>query len=224
MLRTNLSTRPFYNERAIHLLLGLAALLVLILTAFNAIRIVSLSRQNTQFSSLISRDRAEAQRLNAEAQKVRAGINPDELQATAAAAAEANRLIDQRTFSWTALFNHLEDTLPDEVMLTAVHPTFEENRTVVTMTILGRRTEDIEEFIEKLEGTGAFGEVLPTQSDPTDEGLNRVMLRTVYRGAGPGAAAPAPTSDSAPSTPDDDASGAGEPQGSPGSGREGSGR
>ena len=39
MLRTNLSTRPFYNERAVQLLLALAALLVVVLTAFNAIRI-----------------------------------------------------------------------------------------------------------------------------------------------------------------------------------------
>ena len=57
MLRANLSTRPFYNERAVHLVLGLAALIVLLLTAFNAIRVISLSRQNTDLSSLINRDR-----------------------------------------------------------------------------------------------------------------------------------------------------------------------
>ena len=39
VLRTNLSTRPFYNERAVHVLLALAALIVVVLTAFNAIRI-----------------------------------------------------------------------------------------------------------------------------------------------------------------------------------------
>ena len=33
MLRTNLSTRPFYNERAVHVALGLVALVVLALTA-----------------------------------------------------------------------------------------------------------------------------------------------------------------------------------------------
>jgi hypothetical protein len=141
-----------------------------------------LSRQNTEFSALINRDRAEAERLNAEAQKIRAGINQDELQATAAAAAEANRLIEQRTFSWTEFFNRIEETLPAEVMLTAVQPSFEQDTPVVVMTVLGRRSEDIEEFIDKLEGTGAFGQVLPTQSAPTDEGLNRVVLRTVYTG------------------------------------------
>ncbi len=180
MLRTNLSTRPFYNERGVQLLLALAALLVLILTAFNAIRILSLSRQNTDLSSLVNRDRQEAQRLTREAQRIRAGINVDELQATADAAAVANALIDQRTFSWTEFFNRIEETLPPDVMLTSVQPSFGQDETIIQMSVLGRRIEDIDEFIEKLEATGAFHDVLPTQEDTTDEGLHRLMVRSTY--------------------------------------------
>jgi hypothetical protein len=191
VLRTNLSTRPFYNERAVHLLLALAALIVLVLTAFNAIRIVSLSRQNTEFSSLINRDRAEAGRLTAEAQQIRAGIDQEALKATAAAAGEANRLIGRRTFSWTEFFNRIEETLPPDVMLTNVQPSFEQQTPVVIMTVVGRRTEDIDEFIEKLEATGAFGQILPTQNDPTDEGLMLATLRAVYTGTAAERSAPA---------------------------------
>ena len=190
MLRTNLSTRPFYNERAVHLLLAVAAVLVVVLTAFNVLRIVMLSRQNTELSSIVNRDRDEAQRLTREAQKVRAGINQDELQATATAAESANVLIEQRTFSWTEFFNHIEATLPADVMLTAVQPTFKNDVTIVQMTVLGRRTEDIDEFMEKLEATGAFEDVLPSQEDPTDEGLHRVLLSGTYTGASGNAAAP----------------------------------
>lgn len=182
MLRTNLSTRPFYNERAVQLLLALAALLVVVLTAFNAIRIYSLSRQNTELSSLVNRDRQEAQRLTREAQRIRAGINVDELQATADAAAVANALIDQRTFSWTEFFNRIEETLPPDVMLTSVQPSFAQDATSIQMSVLGRRIEDIDEFIEKLEATGAFHDVLPTQEDTTDEGLHRLMVRSIYTG------------------------------------------
>ena len=182
MLRTNLSTRPFYNERAVQLLLALAALLVVILTTFNAIRIFSLSRQNTELSSLVNRDRQEAQRLTREAQRIRAAINVDELQATADAAGVANALIDQRTFSWTEFFNRIEETLPPDVMLTSVQPSFAQNATSIQMSVLGRRIEDIDEFIEKLEATGAFHDVLPTQEDTTDEGLHRLMVRSIYTG------------------------------------------
>lgn len=193
MLRTNLSTRPFYNERAVHVLLALAGVVVIALTAFNAIKIISLSRQNTELSSLINRDHDEAQRLTREAQRIRAGINPEELEKTAKAAAIANSLIDQRTFSWTEFFNHIEETLPPDVMLTAVRPTFQDELTTIQMTVLGKRTEDIDEFMEKLEATGAFEDVLPAQQDTTEEGLHRLLLESVYTGAQPepGAAVPA---------------------------------
>jgi Tfp pilus assembly protein PilN len=128
----------------------------------------------------MNRDRAEAQRLTTEAAKIRAGIDQDALKATAESAAEANRLIDQRTFSWTEFFNRIEETLPGDVMLTTVQPSFERDQTVIVMTVLGRRTEDIDEFMEKLEATRAFANVLPTQEDPTEEGLHRVVLRAVY--------------------------------------------
>ena len=197
MLRTNLSTRPFYNERAVQLLLALAALLVVVLTAFNAIRIFSLSRQNTELSSLVNRDRQEAQRLTREAQRIRAGINVEELQATADAAAVANALIDQRTFSWTEFFNRIEDTLPPDVMLTSVQPSFGRDATTIQMSVLGKRIEDIDEFMEKLEATGAFHDVLPTQEDTTDEGLHRLMVRSIYTGNGVRGAGRAGTGSSA---------------------------
>jgi Tfp pilus assembly protein PilN len=183
--RTNLSTRPFYNERAVHLLLALAGVVVVVLTAFNAIRIIALSRQNTELSALIDRDHEEAQRLTREAQRIRAGINQAELETTANAAALANSLIDQRTFSWTQFFNHIEETLPPDVMLTAVRPSFTDNVTTIQMTVLGRRSEDLDEFMEKLEATGAFDSVLPAQRDTTDEGLDRLLLQTIYTGLPP---------------------------------------
>ena len=61
------------------------------------------------------------------------------------------------------------------------------------MTVLGRRSEDLDEFMEKLEATGAFDSVLPAQRDTTDEGLDRLLLEAVYTGEAaeePAAAAP----------------------------------
>jgi Tfp pilus assembly protein PilN len=184
VLRTNLSTRPFYNERAVHVGIATAALVVLALTAFNVTRIVQLSSQNTELSGRVSRDHAEAERLIREATAIRRTINQDELEIVAAAAREANELIDQRTFSWTAFFNFIEATLPPDVMLLAVRPTVKNEATRITMTVLSRRPEDIDEFIEKLEATGAFENVLPSQADPTDGGLQRAVLDSVYTGPG----------------------------------------
>ena len=184
MLRANLSTRPFYNERAVQLLLVLAGVIVVALTVFNVSRILSLSNQNTGLSSRASSDRAEAQRLRGEAAAIRRGINQAELKTIVAAAQEANMLIDQRTFSWTEFFNHIEETLPPDVMLTEVKPSFQEEATIISMSVLGRRPEDVDDFMEELEATGAFDQVLPKLRDETEDGLVRVLITSVYRGVG----------------------------------------
>jgi hypothetical protein len=180
VLRTNLSTRPFYNERIIHLLIALAGVIILGITFFNAVKLVELSRQNTDLSTRVGRDRTDGDSLRREAARIRKGIDPKELTVVAAAAREANTLIDQRTFSWTAFFNHLEATLPPDVMLVSVRPSIDRGATRVSMVVLGRTPEDIDEFIEKLEATGAFEKILPRQMDKTDEGLNRAVLDSVY--------------------------------------------
>jgi hypothetical protein len=180
MLRTNLATRPFYNQRGVQLALAAAALFVLALTIFNVVTVVSLSRKNTELSTSVNGDRVEAERLTREAQKIRAGMNQTELKVLAAAASEANALIDQRTFSWTELFNRIEATIPSDVMLSQVQPSFENNQIGLTMAVLGRRAEDIDLFIDELEDTGHFVNFLVTSEQPTEDGLLKSVLHGVY--------------------------------------------
>jgi Tfp pilus assembly protein PilN len=180
VLRTNLSTRPFYNERAVHFVIAVIAALVLALTLLNAQKLIRLSRHNTELSSRIASQRSEAERLTREATRIRHGIDPKELALVAAEAREANTLIDQRTFSWTDFFNQIETTLPPDVMLTAVRPTVTEAGTSVSMVALARNADDFAEFMEKLEATGAFDHVLPRQQDQTDDGLHRLVIETDY--------------------------------------------
>ena len=73
MLRTNLSTRPFYNERAVHVAdRRWRRSIVLAITVLNVVRVVTLSRHNTELSARIGGDRAEAERLTGEAATLRA--------------------------------------------------------------------------------------------------------------------------------------------------------
>lgn len=180
MLRTNLATRPFYNERAVHVLIGLAAALVVGITIVNAVYVVRLSRHNTELTSQTGAERAEAQRLSAEAARIRGTIDKDELAVIVNAAHEANALIDQRTFSWTEFFNRIEATLPGDVMLTSVRPAIKDGATHVDIGVLGRRAEDVDEFMEKLEGTGAFQDIVPATQDRTEDGLYRAAIQSVY--------------------------------------------
>jgi hypothetical protein len=180
MLRTNLSTRPFYNERAVHVVLAIVAGLVLGLTIVNAVKVVELSKHSTELSTRVNRDRSEAERLIYEAGRIRRGINQNELAVVVSGAREANALIDRRTFSWTAFFNQIESTLPPDVMLTSVRPLIDDKGTHISMVVLAKTPADIDEFMEKLEATGAFERVLPRNEDQTAEGLYRVQVEAMY--------------------------------------------
>jgi hypothetical protein len=180
MIRTNLSTRPFYNERLVHLALGLAGLVVLALSVWNLFNVVQLSRQNTTLATRISEDRRAAEDYTRKARQTRQGINVEELKLVVAKAREANALIDSRTFSWTQFFNYIETTLPPEVMLASVRPAVDEKGTHISMVVLARNPADIQEFMDKLEATGAFEDILPKQRTENDNGLHQANVETLY--------------------------------------------
>lgn len=176
MLRANVSTRPFYNERAVRVAIGVIAGLVGLATLINVAWVVTLSARNTSLGSQIRQDEQTAAKLDAEARNLRARINQQELAVVVEAAREANALIDQRTFSWTEFFNLIEATLPADVMLVAVTPAVKEGETEVRMRVLARRAEDIDAFMESLEGTKAFAGILPVSEERNDEGLHEVEI------------------------------------------------
>src|SRR5437870_842381 len=108
MLRSNLSTRPFYNERAVHLLLVLAAVLALVFTVFNVTRVISLSGENTELIVRAGDEESRARQLRTAAQRTRQSLDPKAIETVSASAREANAIIDRRLFSWTELFNYFE--------------------------------------------------------------------------------------------------------------------
>jgi Tfp pilus assembly protein PilN len=180
MLRTNLSTRPFYNERLVHLALLLAAVSVATITLVNVVELVRLSRQNTTLSATIRDDRTAAADFDKRARDTRQGLDQDQLKVVVAAAREANALIDGRTFSWTEFLNHIEATLPPDVMLVSMRPKIEETGTTVTLGVVARKSVDIDEFIEKLEATGAFDKGLLVQLNPGEDGLVQGVIEILY--------------------------------------------
>ena len=126
---------------------------------------------------------------------IRQSLNRDELAAVETKAREANELIDRRAFSWTELLNQFQATLPPDVRITAVTPQVDrEGKMLVAVSIVSKKLEDLEEFIEALEATGSFTGVL-SRSDTLDEdGTLRSVLQGYYQlPAQPAAAAiPAP--------------------------------
>jgi Tfp pilus assembly protein PilN len=201
MLRTNLATRPFYNERLVHWLIGAAAALVIAFTAFNVSAYLRLSGRQGGLSADIARDEALARTLAARASEARRRIDAKSLERVSAQAEEANSIIDARTFSWTALFDDVEATLPPTVMLTSIRPSVGPDGASVRLTVLGRTVEAIDTFIERLEATTRFENVQPSTEAVTEDGLFETLVTGRYLTAAPAPAqAPAPARPTGPAS------------------------
>jgi len=177
VLTTNLATRPFYNERAIHVglaVIGLAAIVVLV---FGAVRLVELSRA----TDLLTREAEVAERdasaITGRSTALERDLGEEHVESLASAAAEVNRLIAQRSFSWTTFFNLIDETLPPGVMLTAVRPDTADGALALELGMVGRNLAEIDQFIERLEATGAFMDVLVRQAELAEAGTYRAQVR-----------------------------------------------
>jgi Tfp pilus assembly protein PilN len=184
MIRTNLSTRPFYNERIVRLFLLGLLVLVLAATAFNATRVLRYSRSDTQLSEQAARDESRAAELRASAVRLRATVDPKQIEFTSLEARRANDLIDRRTFSWTEIFNLLESALPDEIRITSFRSKIEREQIILSITIVARGAEDVSSFLDNMEHTGVFSDVGgKLEERVNDQGQLVISLETVYRPA-----------------------------------------
>jgi len=180
-LRTNLASRPFYNVRAVRALIAALGLIAVALTLFNVAQLVRLTASQRRLGARASEAETQAQRLRTEAARIRQQINQRELETVSAAAREANSIIDRRAFSWTGLFIQLEATLPDDVRITSVQPRLDKDTFKVGIIAEARRAEDVAGFIEALEQTGSFKNVVPLQQQTDEEGMIEVAIEGDYQ-------------------------------------------
>lgn len=181
MLRTNLSTRPFYNIRAVQALLGACVAIVILLTMFNLISLLRLATNQRSLGARAVQAQNDATKLRADAAGVRSQVDAKELEVVSGAAREAKGIIEMRAFSWTDLLAEFEKTLPESVRVTAVQPRAErDGRFIVAIRVEARQSADLEKFLDALEMTGAFRNVLTTDEQATDDGLLEAVIEGLY--------------------------------------------
>ena len=200
MLRGNLSTRPFYPARAVRTMLAGLALLAVGLPIFNVVEILRLERAGRDARQTVAQNAEQARDAREKAQVIRQSIDQKQLEAVRIAARDANALIDRRTFSWTALLNYFQTTLPPDVRITGVSPQIDdEGRMMVAIAFFARRIADLSEFEDALESTGAFADVLSRTIGTEEDGTVRAELQGYYSGP---AAASTPAAASEPAKSD----------------------
>jgi hypothetical protein len=192
MLRGNLSSRPFYNERLVSLVLLLVAVAALALTAFNASRLAALSAMRAELDGQIERDLGEAARIEAEATRIQAAFDVEAVREMAASTAEANVLIAERTFSWTGFFGIVEGILPYDVRLVGVAHRFEAGQRMLVLNVIAKQDSDINELVRGMLDSGRFYDVLPIEKTRNEDGTLGAVLETYYLPSSPGSGATEP--------------------------------
>lgn len=200
MLRGNLSTRPFYNERAVQVAITIAGAVLAALTTFTVWQLVSLSAQQSELSARIASDEQRAAALRREAAAVRGRVDAALLASTERATREANGVIDQRTFSWTGLFNVVERTIPADVRLQAITPQVEEGVLRVRLVLNAARVEPVGTFLDRLEAAGAFVDLQSLEDQVQEDGSHVIICAGRYVGPGATDAAVPPPAAPTPAT------------------------
>ena len=123
-LDLNLSSRPFKNDTLPWVGLGLAVVVLLLLTIWN----VRTYRQNTSWVTDLkqqySTTREELGQFDRRERGAQRDIGGYDLGGLQVRADKANEVILWKAFSWTRLFNLLQEVVPNDVQMISIRPIF----------------------------------------------------------------------------------------------------
>jgi len=167
----NFAKVGFRNERLPRLLFGIAALSLVAATLWHGVVLTRyLLREREELDLKVQSMGEELTGLYADISRTRAELR-----------AQRNELMTQRIefladvyrqkgFSWTELFNQLEELVPRNVRITSISPSAAKGVIEVKLTTIGRSLEDILELVQRLEESRYFGTVMPVNEAQQKEG------------------------------------------------------
>lgn len=150
----NLARRPFRNERLPTLVLTVSCVALALATARHALvaRDLLPGRARDVLSQVVALEKETAALRAESSDLLRLEATPEALKEWAAVAG----LVDRRAFSWTGLLAALEGALPPGVKLVAISPQMKAGRTELSLSAVGRRTEDALALLQSLQAHEGF--------------------------------------------------------------------
>ncbi|HLA78201.1 MAG TPA: hypothetical protein VJU18_11530 [Vicinamibacteria bacterium] len=176
----NLASRPFRNQRLPTLLLALAGVALVVVTARHALLIRDLLPDRTSAShQQMAALEAEVKDAVAVAAKVK--VEAPDASSTKEWAA-LRELVDRRTFSWTWLLGVLEEALPRGVRLVSVTPGVTKGQLTLELQAIAETMADGLELIQALEAREEIADVYPTSRSTDEKGVAfRLTMRLLPR-------------------------------------------
>jgi hypothetical protein len=160
-LTANLATRPFRNNTVIGSIVAAVALGLLVATIYNLYIFLSYGSSYALLLDDQDRNRVKLEALEVEERSLVKQIEARDFETAFDQGSVANELILKRTFSWTELFNKLENLMPPEVMMSAIRPNVTSSTIVIRVEGVAKTHLAFLSLQEHLLAHEAFSEVYP---------------------------------------------------------------
>ncbi len=146
----NLASRPARNRRFYLLARAALAAASLVLLGLTAFTMLKYGLQSARLSASMAGASARHDAAAKEQRRLQAEVHKEQ-QARQAEIDVVNRIIFQKSFSWTGFFSLLEASLPETVYLTSLTPNFSGDRTVtLKVKVVSAGLDDLLVFLNNL--------------------------------------------------------------------------
>lgn len=160
----NFSRAPFGNERLPRLVFMLAAALVLGATLVHGFFLARyLVREQEAVDLKVGDLRDQLDATDAEISRTEASRARQQTALANERTVFLTRIYRLKSFSWTWLFNELEEITPAAVRITSIAPFEDDGEIAVLLTLVGRTLTNVLEMVSALEASAFFATVFPLE-------------------------------------------------------------
>lgn len=166
----NLSAQPYRNDTPLWAGLALVMASAVGLTVYNGWHFTNSNQRIEALTSELAGHRQKMEAMSKENDKFTSDLKTVDADLYATQVEFVNEILTQRNFSWTRLFNALEDVVPWDVRLTAIRPVFEEARVAIQVSGVSRNYDALLKFEEEVERYPQFDSLTPGDFNRGDAG------------------------------------------------------
>jgi hypothetical protein len=159
----NFARRPFQDDRPIYVLAGALFLAGALLAVANLRLFSEFRRQVADTRADVETLQERQRRADQKTQAARTALSSYKVSALAEESRGLSRILAERRFSWTTLLSRLERTLPPDVGLAQLTPSFEQQgqpgQVTLGMQLSARTREAVVKTVAALSRDPAFTEI-----------------------------------------------------------------
>jgi len=179
IIRNNLASSPAANYSLYLIGCLVLAALTIAFTVFNANNVSDWFSQSGHLRARIGEQQSKLSQLQGQGLQIQQRIDRIKTPQFVKQTEFFNNAIKRRVFSWTKLFDQIEQALPDNVRMISIFPSIKGDDILISMEVAGKSLNDIVQWVRILENSAIYSDVVFRSERRTEDGLlhSQISLR-----------------------------------------------